>query len=175
MSDDLVLMPPIDDGGDDLSSLLRDRAPKARSKFTTTLVVVLVLLVGVLVGIPIGQSTGGDAAQVPGGGAGLPVPEADGNASSTGPGPMVAGPTGPATTGIIEDVEGSTLTITRDDGTVLTVTTTDQTQAAAYAQLDIEALEPGTAIMVVGTEGEDGSIAADRIVIGDPRFGLPRP
>ncbi len=69
MSDDLTLMPPVQDGDDDLATLLGKRAPRKRSKLTTTLGAVLLVLLGVLLGVQIGRASAGPAV-TPGGGFG---------------------------------------------------------------------------------------------------------
>lgn len=42
---------------ENLNELLARRAPKKRSKFTTTLIVLLILLIGILIGLALGKGS----------------------------------------------------------------------------------------------------------------------
>lgn len=174
MSNELDLMPPLDDNNDDLTALLQDRAPRPRSQVTTALWVVLILLVGVLVGVSIGKASGTAATPAPGG---FPIPGQGAAESSTAgstPGQLPgmqqgqppAGFPGRGTSGTVVSQDGSILTVETDTGTV-TVNTSDSTQVTKSEQIGVQALEPGETVTIVGEEAADGTIDAERIIAGD--------
>lgn len=183
MSDELSRMPPLDDDGKgDLAQMLAQRAPKGRSKVTTTLVVVLVLLVGVFLGVPIGRATSSSAGG-PGAG-GFPGAPASGAsaANSTGGdtaggqgampgGPQAGGFPGRGTAGTVKSVDGGTLVVTTTDGTEVTVATSEQTAITESTAVAVDQLTAGTKIVVMGEQADDGTVAAQRIIVGDAGFG----
>lgn len=193
MSENTNLMPPPDGESEDLGALLTQRSKQPRSKLTTTLIVVIVLLVGVFIGVPIGKATSsGSAGGPPAGfpitntGTGTPMmpnPGASGQDQGTpgqgAPGQGAPGQGAPGgfggrgTSGTITKVDGSTITVKTQDGSEVTVTTTDQTQVTESAQVPVDQLEEGTNVMVIGQSADDGSVAADRIIAGDSAFAGP--
>jgi hypothetical protein len=88
------------------------------------------------------------------------TPSSDGS-GGPGEGATVRDPGG---RGTITAVDGTTLTVETDDGATTTVTTDDDTVVTDTAAGDRADIEVGDDVMVMGEEGDDGAVVADRIV-----------
>lgn len=182
MSNELNLMPPMDDGGEqDLSEMLAKRTKQPRSKVTTALIVVVILLFGVFLGIPIGKATSSSSGRTGGlsGGSFPGAPSANATAAAPVGGASVGrlpsgGPGGfggRGTAGTVKSVDGATLTVTTQDGGDVTVSTTEQTSITESTDVPLDQLKPGTTVVVMGEQQDDGSVAAQRIIAGQGGFG----
>lgn len=174
MSNDINLMPPIEDGSSDLGALLQRREPKPRSKVTAALVGALVLLVGVLIGVMLGRGSGSTPATPtmsfgPGATGQQTQPSAqDGGATAPNPGAVGFGGRGTMGT-VVENANGE-LVIETDEGQI-TVVTSGATQVTKSQDVEVSSLTAGETVTVLGAEGEDGSIEAQRIIVGEAGFG----
>ena len=64
--------------------------------------------------------------------------------------------------GAIEAVEGDTLVVSTQEGTIR-VRTTDTTLIEKYSSVDVEELEIGERVMISGSRNDDGSVTARSI------------
>jgi len=91
-------------------------------------------------------------------------------------GPGGRGPRGDGRFGILQSVNGSTLTLQSPDGSTIKVTTTASTQVTKFVNgapqdASLADLTVGEPVMVRGTAGSDGTVAATAIVQGRPPRG----
>lgn len=79
-----------------------------------------------------------------------------------------AGPGGehhrPGAHGTVAGVDGTTVTVTDDEGTETTVTTDDETTVLDVAEGAVADLAEGDRVLVMGETGEDDAVTAHRIV-----------
>jgi hypothetical protein len=78
------------------------------------------------------------------------------------PGRQNARPGGGGTMGTIESIEGDTLVVSTQEGSIR-VKTTDTTLIQKFTSVGVDALETGEQVMVAGTKGDDGTITARSI------------
>ncbi|MEO3801334.1 hypothetical protein [Nonomuraea sp. B1E8] len=155
---------------DDLREELAARPGRGASKLTLALAAGVVLVAGVLIGIQAGRLSGQAGAQTTaqqrplGGGAGQPgyaAQRPDGGRRSGG---------GGQTTGTVEKVEGGKVYVKTADGSTVAVSTDDQTAVLISKAGKLSDLESGSAVVVRGRAGADGSVTAASITQG----GVPR-
>jgi hypothetical protein len=77
------------------------------------------------------------------------------------------------TVGTIDRVEGGTVYVKQQDGTVIKVTTSDSTQVTKTVEGALSDLKPGERIVIQGQKGSDGSVSAQRITQGATGPGGP--
>ena len=75
--------------------------------------------------------------------------------------------------GTVEAVEGDTLVVSTQEGT-LRVRTTDTTLIEKYKSVGVEELETGEQVMISGSRNDDGSVTA-RSIQSLRAFRLPQP
>jgi hypothetical protein len=96
--------------------------------------------------------TGGGVTQIAGEGAGQP---------GSGGQPGAA-----ATIGVIEQVDGQTMTVKKQDGTSVSVSLQPDTQVTRVTSGAATDLQPGLPVTVAGQPGSDGTVAARSVQIG---------
>jgi hypothetical protein len=101
------------------------------------------------------------------------APQTTTAATGTGGGTRIVGPGGAGqaggaapTTGVVEKVEGQTMTVKTQDGASVAVTLQPDTQVTQVAPAATTDLQPGVPVSVSGQPGSDGTIAARSVQIG---------
>ncbi|GLW11906.1 hypothetical protein Misp01_70340 [Microtetraspora sp. NBRC 13810] len=152
------------------------------SKLTLGLAACVLLVAGVLIGIQaqkaVGGSSGGDRQALiqafangqgqRGGGFG------QGGQGGGGFGQGGAGRAGGATVGTVKLVDGKKIYVQATDGSTVTVTTDDDTDIRVAKKGRIGDLKPGSTVVVQGSRGADGTVAATAVNEGGgmtPRGG----
>ncbi len=124
---------------------------------------------------PTGQGPQGAQGQAGQGQAGQgQAPDQDGTGDGPGGG-FRGGPRG-GTFGLLQSVDGSTLTLQERDGSTIKVTTTSSTQVTKIVDgtpqsAKLSDLTVGEPVMVRGTTASDGTVAATAIMQGRPPRG----
>ena len=77
----------------------------------------------------------------------------------SGQGMGMGGAQGGGVMGTIEAVEDSTLVVSSNDG-IVRVRTTDTTLIQKMMAVEVDALDVGTTVLVIGSENDDGTITA---------------
>lgn len=159
---------------------------------TPVLAVVAALVIGLFGGILIGQGTAhtqttGFARQ--GGGFGGGAPGGAGGAGQPGGGTGQGGTGGGAgalqggqnrtpgdfqnlTTGTIQSIDGTTITLKLPDGSTVTVSTSATTKVTTTSKASVGDLKSGQTIVVRGAKASDGSVAATSVTEGQGGFGV---
>ena len=99
------------------------------------------------------EGMGGMGYQSPGGG-GMGQGRAGGGQGREG-----AYSQGQGTMGTIEAIEGNTLVLSSNDG-IVRVATTDTTLVEKMTSVEVDALDIGTMVVMIGSRNEDGTITA---------------
>jgi hypothetical protein len=73
---------------------------------------------------------------------------------------------GGATIGTVSVIKGSTLYVTDASGNTVKVTTSAASSVSKTVSANVKAIHPGDTVVVRGTTGKDGSVAADSIALG---------
>jgi hypothetical protein len=158
-------------GPDPDATLAEKTGGRGPGKLTIALGALAVLAVGVLVGVVVRGSVGGDTATATTAAGsragGFPGAAGYGQAAAGGegfPGGAAAGgQRGDATAGTVSDLSGSTFTLTTDDGTTVHVTIgSDTTVTVEATGTTSGALADGDTVTVQGTESA-GTIAATAV------------
>ncbi|MGD9894159.1 MAG: DUF5666 domain-containing protein [Dehalococcoidia bacterium] len=76
------------------------------------------------------------------------------------------GQPGAATIGVIEQVDGQTMTVKKQDGTSVSVSLQPDTQVMQNTPAAVTDLQPGMPVTVAGQPGSAGTIAARSVQIG---------
>ena len=97
-------------------------------------------------GLPTGQFPGAATGQLPGGATNAPT-----------------GATGTGTTGTVKLVDGANVYITTSDGSTVKVTTSSTSKVTKTVDAPLSDFKAGDTIVVSGTTGADGTIAASTI------------
>ena len=165
---------------------------------TPILAVVAALVIGLFGGILIGQATshtqatgftrpggvnGGNGGFGGGalGGAGRPGGGAGGNGQQGGTGQGGAlqggqnrtpGDFENLTTGTIQSIDGTTITLKLPDGSTVKVSTSATTKVTKTSKATVGELKSGERIVVRGAKGSDGSVAATSVTEGQGGFGV---
>jgi hypothetical protein len=105
----------------------------------------------------------GNGRQFPGGGQ-FPGGTGQGN-NGQGPGAGFRG----GTAGTIDHIDGTTVYVKTQNGSVVKVSTTDSTQVRLTQQGKVSDLKPGETVIVQGDTGTDGTVAANAITQGQLR------
>jgi hypothetical protein len=105
----------------------------------------------------------GNGRQFPGGGQ-FPGGTGQGN-NGQGPGAGFRG----GTAGTIDHIDGTTVYVKTQNGSVVKVSTTDSTQVRLTQQGKVADLKPGETVIVQGDTGTDGTVAANAITQGQLR------
>ncbi|MFF4412325.1 hypothetical protein ACFYY8_07310 [Streptosporangium sp. NPDC001559] len=172
----------------DLDGELAAGRRRGISRLTLVLGAALALVVGVIVGIQaqkaLGGPTGDRAAAVRQGPGGYGAPGGYGGRGAFGQGGGQGGGQGNGqggfgngqrggqggvTVGTVQKVEGGKVYLKQQDGTVVTVNTTDQTSVRISKQGEVGDLTTGGTVVVQGAKGEDGSVTATAINEGGAR------
>ncbi|MEU1734283.1 hypothetical protein [Streptosporangium sp. NPDC020145] len=173
----------------DLDGELAAGRKRGISRLTLVLGAALALVVGVIVGIQAQKAFGGPtgdrtAAMRQGpGGYGAPggyggrggfggQSSGQGNGQGSGQGGFgngQRGGQGGVTVGTVQKVEGGKVYLQQQDGTVVTVNTTDQTNVRISKQGKVGDLTTGGTVVVQGAKGADGSVTATAINEGGVR------
>ncbi|TDQ00559.1 hypothetical protein [Labedaea rhizosphaerae] len=85
-----------------------------------------------------------------------------GNAGTTGT-TGATGTTGRATTGTIESIDGTKLTLRTAQGGEVTVSTTDSTTVSVSQKGELSDLKPGAKVVVQVQQGDDGALTTSSI------------
>ncbi len=108
-------------------------------------------------GLPTGQFPGAATGQLPGGATNAPTAGAGSGATGN-------GATGNAgTTGKVKLVDGANVYITTSDGSTVKVATSSSSKVSKSVDVALSDLKAGDTIVVQGTTGADGTIAASSI------------
>ena len=91
------------------------------------------------------------------GGGGFPGGRGQGQTGRTGAAQGIV--QGAGTMGTIESIEGETLVVNSNDG-IVRVKTTDTTLIQKMMAVEVDALEVGTTVLVIGPKNDDGTITA---------------
>ncbi len=162
---------PADEGDDDVAAELEALALSRRRKLPRVTLALTVALVGA------GAFIGGAEAQKHLGSSSTSG-SAGGNASGfasrfagrtgTGTGTSAGGFGGAAgaTIGTVADIKGSTLYVTDSSGNTVKVTTSAATQVSKTVSGTVKSVLPGNTVVIRGTAGKDGTIAATTISLG---------
>lgn len=147
---------------------------------TAVLAAALLLAVGVFAGIRIQKHFGtssrsggaaGFAAAFGGGGARAST--SGGRAGAFG-GQGAVGSSGNFVTGQVAFIKGSTLYVTDQSGATVKVTTKPTTTVSKTTTVKPKTIRPGDTVVVIGSKGKSGAVAATSITLGSggfPRFG----
>ncbi|MER7128084.1 hypothetical protein [Streptosporangium saharense] len=151
----------------DLDGELAAGGGRGISRLTLVLGAALALVVGVIVGIQaqkaLGAPTGDRANAVRQGPGGYGAPGGYGQRGGFG------GGQGGMTVGTVQKVEGGKVHLQQQDGTVVTVNTTDETKVRISKEGKVTDLTRGGTVVVQGAKGEDGSVTATSISEGGGR------
>jgi hypothetical protein len=164
----LLAIPPAETAGDDLESMLAARRPTRRLPPLTTILGALVLLAAGTAGGAWAQKRWGDSSSN-GGRAGAFAALAANRAGRTGATGATSGAFGArggfgnATVGTVRLVDGKTLYVATSGGGVATVKTSATTTVRVTKSARLGTLKPGQTVIVQGTTGKDGSVAATSI------------
>lgn len=163
----------------DLDGELAAGGRRGISRLTLVLGAALALVVGVIVGIQaqkaLGAPTGDRANAVRQGPGGYGAPGdygrggGQGNGQRGGFGGGFGGGQGGMTVGTVQKVEGGKVYLQQQDGTVVTVNTTDETNVRISKEGKVTDLTTGGTVVVQGAKGEDGSVTATSISEGGGR------
>ncbi|MFF4991771.1 hypothetical protein ACFY19_31640 [Streptosporangium saharense] len=167
----------------DLDGELAAGGRRGISRLTLVLGAALALVVGVIVGIQaqkaLGAPTGDRAGAVRQGPGGYGAPGGygqrggfgggQGNGQGNGQRGGFGGGQGGMTVGTVQKVEGGKVYLQQQDGTVVTVNTTDETNVRISKEGKVSDLTTGGTVVVQGAKGEDGSVTATSISEGGGR------
>lgn len=103
----------------------------------------------------------GNGRQFPGGGQ---FPGGQGNNGQTPGGGFRGG-----TAGTIDHIDGTTVYVKTQNGSIVKVSTTDSTQVRITQQGKLSDLKPGETVLVQGNTGTDGTVSANAITQGQLR------
>jgi hypothetical protein len=172
-----LLSTPLSDG--DLTVALARRPKLQLPSLTLTLTIVVVAGLGCLGGIFLGEhfgSTGGSAAAAFSrfaAAAGASPSAGTGGTSSTGftgRGGFFGG-SGGATLGTVKLVDGNIVYVQTETGSIVQVSTSGATKVTISAPGTVKGLLPGQTVIVEGTKGANGSVAATSISEGGLGLG----
>lgn len=90
-----------------------------------------------------------------------------------GPGRGPGGGQPPAVAGTVASVDGATISVTTDQGTVKVQTTSSTTYEVKRAQASLADIKAGLFLCAFGTKNSDGSVTATRIQAGPERPAGP--
>jgi len=133
-----------------------------RRIITPALAAVAALAIGLFGGILISRGTSGTS-------------QAQGDRASFpgGPDGATGGPAGAGdvTAGTITGIDGDTITLKLADGSTVKVTSSSDTTVTTSETSSVRDLAKGDSIVVSGTAGSDGTVAATTVREGDTGFG----
>jgi hypothetical protein len=165
---DTSLPVPAEEPDDDVAAELEDLALRRRRKLPRVTLALAVALVGA------GAFIGGAEAQKhlgstpasssSGTGAALASRFRGANVTAGRQGTFAAG--GGGTFGTVTAIKGSTLYITDSSGNVVKVSTSAASQVTKTTTGTVKDIKPGDSVVVRGSQGKNGTIAADSISLG---------
>ena len=148
---------------------------KLLSPVPLALIAVVLMAGGFLGGVEIekGQTNSSSAAGAPAGLAALRGGGAPGAGGAGGPGGFAgaAGASGGVTAGQVSYVGGSTLYVTTRQGNTVKVTAPTGTKVSKPVSTNVQSIHPGDTVVVMGSRGSNGSVAASSISIGSSGTG----
>ena len=166
---DTSLPVPGDEPDDDIAAELEALALRRRRKLPRVTLALAVALVGAgaFIGGAEAQKHLGStpAASSSGTGAALASRFRGANATTGRQGTFAAGGGG-GTFGTVTAIKGSTLYVTDSSGNVVKVSTSAASQVTKTTAGTVKDIKPGDTVVVRGSQGKNGTIAADSISLG---------
>jgi hypothetical protein len=165
--DDLLNQPV---ATEDLSAELK-QSKRSMSKLTLGLLAALVVVAAYFGGIATHAAIADDTtpqAAGPGGGRQFNF-NGGGNGGNGGNGGQ--GPQGRGTVGTVEKVEGTDIYVKTPDGRTVKVSTSDATKVRVNKEGALSDLQQGQTVVVQGSAGSDGTVAAQTITQTPARVG----
>lgn len=165
---DTSLPVPADEPDDDVAAELEALALRRRRKLPRVTLALAVALVGAgaFIGGAEAQKHLGStpAASSSGTGAAFPSRFRGANATAGPQGAFAGG--GGGTFGTVTAIKGSTLYVTDSSGNVVKVSTSAASQVTKTTTGTVKDIKPGDTVVVRGSQGKNGTIAADSISLG---------
>jgi len=96
-----------------------------------------------------------------------------GGGAGSGAGGSLAGPGGGATVGRVAFIQGTTLYVTDTQGNTVKITTSPGSNVTKSVKASAKSIRPGETVIVTGTTGSSGVVAAESIRVGGEAGGLP--
>ncbi len=90
-----------------------------------------------------------------------------GGAGATGGARAVGGLGGGATVGQVAFIHGGTLYVTTSEGNTVKVSTSAGSAVTKTVKSDVKQIHPGETVIVTGSKGEDGAVAAESIRVSE--------
>lgn len=158
-AEQIVATPAVED---DLNTDMR-RAARPMSKPTMVLAGVTAAVVVFAGGAWTHAALGSSSPSTPARGQNLPQGYGQGGFGGARGNGAATGTTGRATTGTIESIDGTKLTLRTAQGGEVTVSTTDSTTVSVSQKSKLSDLKPGAKVVVEVQQGDDGALTTSAI------------
>ncbi|MBO3738905.1 hypothetical protein [Actinoplanes flavus] len=171
MNDETAVIPRVP-GNEGLSAELAAAAPrKWWNRATVGLGVAALLMGGFLGGVQAqkqwGPSSAGTAGGLPGGGGGMRGGGFPGGGLGQQPQSTTSAAASSGTTGKVKLVNGKTIYVETEDGTVVTVRTDGSTTISTASKGKLSDVKAGQSVTVQGTTADDGTVTAKSVTAAE--------